>query len=739
MKKVTLPDASYLQYGYDNAHRLVQIKDSDGNYVAYTLDGLGNRTAEETYDPLNTLVRNRTRVFNGLSQLWKEIGSANTSGVTTEFGYDANGNQILVEAPESRDSASAYDELNRLVEITDPASGTTQFDYDANDNLVGVTDPRGKVTSYTYNGFGDVAQLVSPDTGTTTSTHDSGGNLATRTDARSETATYTYDALNRVTQVDYSDETIDYTWDSGLNNKGRLMQIDDSSGSTSWTYTSQGRVATRAQSMGIGKTVSYDYNSAGQLESLTTPSGQVLTYSYANNRISGITLNTVTTILNNVVYDPFGPLKGWTWGNSTQTTRAYDADGNVTDIDSAGLSQYGYDDAFRITGITDTVDSNLSWSYDYDVLGRLTDADKTGLSQSWTYDANGNRLTQGGTNSSTFTVSGSSNRLTGVSGAISRSYSYDSSGNATGDGTNTFGYSGSGRLISVSGGASASYAHNALGERVKKTVGLTTTYFVYDEAGHLIGEYDGSGNLVEEIAWLDDIPVASIRPDGLGGVGIFYIHTDHLNTPRKLTRPSNNDIVWRLGSDPFGVGTPDQDPDGNSLSVVFNLRFPGQYYDVETSVSYNYFRSYDPETGRYVQSDPIGLEGGLNTYAYVGGNPVGSADPFGLAPPGRSQPGYGVSPLFPPGPFDGSWNRARDNAALALERWLKRVGQAVRDACSSEDSEEDRCRKADDACFKECEHLLAVGGPTNQGIPYRTCWQRCMKGRGCYKGNSPIE
>ncbi len=112
--------------------------------------------------------------------------------------------------------------------------------------------------------------------------------------------------------------------------------------------------------------------------------------------------------------------------------------------------------------------------------------------------------------------------------------------------------------------------------------------------------------------------------------GVYYIYADHLNTPRVITDGTNK-VVWRWDSDPFGADAANEDPDGDGQKFRYNLRFPGQYYDRETGLHYNYFRDYDPSTGRYVQSDPIGLKGGINTYAYAGGDPVTSADLFGLA------------------------------------------------------------------------------------------------------------
>lgn len=648
LKKATLPDGSFLEYTYDAAHRLTRIDDSEGNHVVYTLDNMGNRTAEQLYDPSDALTQSRTRVFNTLNQLWKEIGAAGTSAVTTSFSYDDNGNQTAINAPLSRNTSQEYDELNRLTQVTDPLSGETEYGYNALDQLISVTDPRGKVTSYTYNALGDLTQQVSPDTGTITNTYDSGGNLHTSTDARSKTGTYAYDAANRVTSVTYPDQTISYSYDSGTNQKGRLTQVTDASGSTSWSYDTHGRVLSRQQSMGVTKTAGYAYDSSGRLQTLTLPSGNAITYGYTGGRVTSLTLNGSTTILSNVLYQPFGPTRGWTWGNSALAIREYDTDGKVTDIDSAGLKTYAYDDAFRVTGITDAANSSLSQSYGYDLLDRITSATGASLSQGWTYDANGNRLTQTGSAGSTYTVSSTSNRLSSVSGALSRTYSYDSAGNTAGDGTATFTYNDAGRMISATKvSVTTTYALDALGQRVKKTTAGSSTYFAYDEAGHVIGEYDNSGNLIQETVWFGDAPVATLRPNG-GGVNVFYVHTDHLNAPRRISRPSDNIVLWRWDSDPFGASAANEDPDGNSTLFIYSLRFPGQYYDTETSLHYNYFRDYDPQTGRYPQSDPIGLDGGINSYAYVEGNPINFNDPFGLDP-SDGEPSYPVScpPLFP--------------------------------------------------------------------------------------------
>ena len=109
---------------------------------------------------------------------------------------------------------------------------------------------------------------------------------------------------------------------------------------------------------------------------------------------------------------------------------------------------------------------------------------------------------------------------------------------------------------------------------------------------------------------------------------IYYVHTDHLNAPRRVTA-TNNALRWKWDREPFGTGTVNSNPSGLG-TFTYNLRLPGQFFDTETGLNYNYFRDYDPAIGRYVESDPIGLTGGINGYVYAGSSPVGSFDPKGL-------------------------------------------------------------------------------------------------------------
>ena len=189
-----------------------------------------------------------------------------------------------------------------------------------------------------------------------------------------------------------------------------------------------------------------------------------------------------------------------------------------------------------------------------------------------------------------------------------------------------------------------SYLYDHRGLRGRKTLSNppagvpAITLYTYDPNGHLFQEIAGSGNNIGQALvtylWQDDVPAAIVlgpnTPGNPSGQDkLLYLEVDHLNTPR-IARDEQKRVVWRWDSDAFGNTAPNEDPDGDGIKTTINLRFPGQYFDAESGLHYNWHRYYDPQVGRYTQPDPIGVEGGLNPYAYVEGNPLSYYDPYGL-------------------------------------------------------------------------------------------------------------
>ncbi|WP_162260000.1 RHS repeat domain-containing protein, partial [Rhizobacter sp. Root16D2] len=302
-----------------------------------------------------------------------------------------------------------------------------------------------------------------------------------------------------------------------------------------------------------------------------------------------------------------------------------------------------YDAANRIISYTHLsandgiAQPSLDQNFNYDENGRLTQVTTVASSWSITYDANGNRTGVSLNGSpSVYTTSATSNRLTSITNPA-RSFGYDNAGNTTSDSTNytaTYGLSGS--LASITkAGVTGTYTYDASKRRIRKVTSAgagSTVIFVYGLNGELLGEYDQNGAALREYIWLDETPVAMFMPDPSkpsGAPQAFYVHADHLNASR-LVVDMNNATRWRWFAEPFGTTAPEVNPSGLG-AYTQNLRFPGQYADVESGLFYNYFRYYAPEGGAYRQSDPMGLAGGgRSTYSYVGGTPVNATDSKGL-------------------------------------------------------------------------------------------------------------
>ena len=213
------------------------------------------------------------------------------------------------------------------------------------------------------------------------------------------------------------------------------------------------------------------------------------------------------------------------------------------------------------------------------------------------------------------------NRLTHIEGTPPIDFGYDLNGNITSETGWTYVYDLSNQLYRAYQGTTlvGEYTYNGAGQRIKKVAQAETRIFHYDLQGHLIAETNQNGTMLAEYVYLGDQLLAMIKPGNL----VYYFHNDHLGTPQVLTNDSQA-IVWKAVYTPFGEAVP-------SIQIVENpFRFPGQYYDQETGLHYNYFRYYDPTTGRYVTPDPIGLDGGINLWAYTANNPTNWIDPFGL-------------------------------------------------------------------------------------------------------------
>lgn len=655
-------DGVTVTYTYDDAGRVTDITDAVGNRIHYTLDAAGNRLKEETFDSSNALKRTVSRTYNTLSQLLTVVDALNRTILNYNYsdGYDAAGNPTHSSDAAGIQRKRGYDALHRLVSTIDNYNGTdaatknTQSvsSYDASDHLEGVGDPDGLNTIYSYNGLDKLTSVQSPDTGTTSYVYDAAGNAIQRTDAKGVTSTSSYDALNRRTALTYSDSALNvaYFYDepnttTGCSTSypiGKLTRIVESSVTTTYCYDARGNIVQKRQTQGTQTdTTGYTYSLAGRVASTLTPSGSSVQYNRdAAGRISGVTFLPpgitgagAGNVVTNITYLPFGPVTGYTLGNGQAVIRTYDANYAVTDVVSPVLSLHFARDAMgNITALGNSPGASpATETYSYDSLYRLTGV--SGASgtpiEAYTYSKTGDRLskTSAGLATGAYGYQASTHWLTSIG---SSAFSYDANGNVTGNavGGETFGYgyNGRNRLIVVqrNGQTVATYTYNAAGQRIAKSASLPQAIserFAYDESNQLIGEY---GTTNRDYIWLGDMPVAVVDTAGTSST-VNYVHADGLNTPRVIT-DSTGATLWQWGmqGNPFGEQAPT-----SANGYVFNLRFPGQYADAESGLLHNGFRDYCAACGRYIQSDPTGLDGGLSTYGYVSSNPLIASDVLG--------------------------------------------------------------------------------------------------------------
>ncbi|MCA3174272.1 MAG: RHS domain-containing protein, partial [Burkholderiales bacterium] len=591
--------------------------------------------------------------YDALGQL---IETTDSLGNKTLAQYDARGNLIQIIDAKGNVNKFTFDRNNRVIQETLPLGQTTQYQYDAAGNLTQKTDPNGHKTNYRFDAANRLIEVKHTQAGgtlvrTTSYTWDAEDNLTAWSDtdhSRSQTssASLSYDAAGRKTQeaISYpSGTTLSYQYAySPAGNKTRLTWPD-------------------------GTAIDYSYSPHGELHTVTIPGeGTISVVEYKWLEPSKITLpggSTQNRTLDGLLY--LEDLKVKTPGQQTilsitntwgkvQELKTQARSDTANGTSSSKSSSFGYDDEIRLTQVqTDTggLFGTDTERYTLDAVGNRIAHSKVS-SGAWAYDAN-NRLTQIGSGSC------------GQSGVTC--YQYDAAGNLTQKQTATqvwrYGYDTQNRLIQVQDGSGqqiARYGYDPLDRRLWKEQfrdkdgqllpQAQRTHYLYADEG-LIAEAtqaitlnpDGSttSNSAAQISTQYGLKPHSewgtgplfIKTKNSNGQDTFaYYHHDQQQTPVQATDKAGN-IVWAASYAAFGkasITTPQATQDKPTLTS--HLRLPGQYEDAETGLHYNYRRYYDPDIGRYISQDPIGLEGGLNQYQYANADPINQTDATGECP-----------------------------------------------------------------------------------------------------------
>ncbi len=599
-----------LTFSYDAAGALAAIVDTQGNRIELERDSEGEPRVARLLNPDRSIAVERAVALNSL--LPASLGASASSDVAG-----------ALRLPATEPDVAATHALA-------PVLGLMYANREALHRE--VRDARGLVTIYDYDDFGRLVSVASPDSGVTKFGYDSADRIVRSVDATERTRDFSYDAADRVTRLVARDETIEIEYAAN----GRPRRIVHGAGEDRLAYDAAARLTAHERLIdGRSFEIRYRYDALGRLEQKTLPDGQKLRYQYndplharpgllsAIERAGWFGSTPIVQGLNDGM-DRY-TRNDFLLANGLPFERAMNQRGELTRLGTPGVALLAIerDEAGRI-GKTQGAANR---AFRYDAEGRVTGmADAFGGDShaiGFAYDDAANplrRVVQG--RASQYEVDPASNRILAevrIDG-VRVEYAYDAAGRLTQRGEVRLEYDGMGRLARVADGdkALAEYRYNALGERIKKvTFGNRdiTRYFLY-EGGEIVAEATVGAADLRQYVWLDARPVAL-----LDGDAVYALHTDWRGETVAVT-DAQRAVVWRANE---GAVTSAAIESGFDIP----LRASNQYLDRETGLHYNLNRYFDPETQRFVTPDPIGQTGGLNLYAFAGGDAINFTDPLG--------------------------------------------------------------------------------------------------------------
>ncbi len=613
-------------------------EDPLGNRITYHYDYFGRKVAIE-----NALGDKTTTEFDSQNHPVKRV---DPRGNATTVLYDANNNIRFINDPLNQQTENVYDAQYRLTNIIDPLSNTTQFGYDAEHHLVWARDALLNQASSTYLTNGQTATSTDGRGTITSYTYDTLGYPDTTKVGAHPVVNVGYDAIGRLQSLtDQAGATTSFVYD----NRGRVTQATDPlSKQTNSSYDSAGRLVSVTDRN--SDTISVGYTPSGKLDSITYPGPTTVSYSYDSRDNLTTMVDSLGTTTN--VFDAANRLTSITDANGFTLSYGYDEAGNVTSLTYPGNKTvtYTYDALNRLKTVTHWLGQTATYSYD--AAGRLTQAvNFNGSITNYGYD-NANRLTSlsnqkadtSALNSHSFTLDASGNRVQEVineplppsnlaTETINLNYNatrnrlqsttldsflYDFEGQLSDKSSTPFTFDYAHRLTGIS--TSIQYNYDGAGNRLNATRNGIVTKYLYDATGNLLAEADSTNTITQYYIHGAGL-LAMVQ-----GSNVYSYHYNAVGSTVAITDNSQS-IVNAYSYGPYGRILNEME------TITQPFKYVGQYGVMfEPGVEFYYMRAryYDPTTGRFISEDPIGMEGGLNLYAYASGNPVLFSDPSGL-------------------------------------------------------------------------------------------------------------